>query len=82
MKGFWDLKLHGNRNRQRYLDNTDWIVIREAEGGDIEDQATRDKRQLARDEISLINATTSNPQDDKETIESGYDTIKHLTIEF
>ena len=73
MKEFYDLKLHGTRNRQRYLDNTDWIAIKSFETGIPEDQAAKDKRQLARDEISLLRDTT-NPDD--------YNLIEHLTEEF
>ena len=70
MKEFDDLKFYGIANRQRYLNNTDWLAIREAEGGLTTPQETKDKRQLARDEMSLLRDATD------------YSQIQHLTQEF
>ena len=70
MKEFDDLKFYGMRNRQKYLNNTDWMPIREIEGGEIEPQEVKDKRQQARDEISLLRDSTE------------YSQVQHLTIEF
>jgi len=70
MKEFYDLKLHGTRNRQRYLDNTDWEIIRNQETGILVDQDILDKRHLARSEISLIRDALN------------YSDIQHLTQEF
>ena len=70
MKEFHDLKLHGTRSRQRYLNKTDWLALRSLELGVPEDQTMRDKRQLARDELSLI----------RDAVE--YSEIEHLTKEF
>jgi len=70
MKEFYDLKLHGTRNRQRYLDNTDWKIIRNQETGILVDQDILDKRHLARSEISLIRDALN------------YSDIQHLTQEF
>jgi hypothetical protein len=82
-KNFWDLKLFGDRNRQSYLENTDYLAIREAETGTAMDSAIKTKRQLARDEISIIRDTTNDPNADFETvINPAYESIKHLTKEF
>jgi hypothetical protein len=82
MSHLQDLKSFGIANRQRYLDNTDYCVLR-----DYEQNFTRpfnelnlwqsqlsqeflDKRQRARDEITEIeNATTEEE-------------VENLTIEF
>lgn len=69
-KEFHDLKMHGIRNRQKYLNDTDWVALRALETEIIEDQAIKDKRQLARDEISLIRDSST------------YEEIKHIKITF
>ena len=69
-KEFHDLKMHGIRNRQKYLNDTDWVALRALETVIIEDQAIKDKRQLARDEISLIRDAST------------YEEIKHIKITF
>ncbi len=65
-----DLKLFGRQNRQKYLKDTDWIVIRGLETAIAEDQAIKNKRQLARNEISQIRDATTFAE------------IENLTIEF
>ena len=82
MKAFWDLKLHGVRSRQRYLNNTDWMITRFSECSTPVDQIILDKRALAREEISLIKSTTNDPLAVPETIAADYELIKHLTKEF
>ena len=72
-KEFYDLKLHGTKSRQRFLNNSDWTEIRKFETGQAVDQETADKRILARSEISLLRETT-NPDD--------FNLIKHLTKTF
>ena len=54
-----DLKLHGIRNRQRYLNSTDWLLIRKYETTTAVSEEDLTKRQLARDEISLIRDATT-----------------------
>ena len=70
MKELDDLKFHGMRSRQRYLNNTDWVAIKSFESDVVEDQVIKDKRQLARDEISLLRDSTL------------FSEVQHLTIEF
>lgn len=70
MKEYEDLKFYGMKNRLRYIENTDPFAIREAETGVVMDQAIKDKRQLARDEYSLLRDSTEMSQ------------IQHLTQEF
>ena len=70
MKELCDLKLHGIRNRQKYLNDNDWREIRALEIGVAVDQTILDKRQLARDEISLIRDAVD------------YSEVEHLTKEF
>ena len=65
-----DLKLYGIRSRQRYLNQTDWMVTRLAECTTPIDQDIIDKRQVARDEISLLRDSNS------------LDEIVHIVIEF
>jgi hypothetical protein len=65
-----DLKLHGIKNRQKYLNDTDWVVIRALETSITEDQTIKDKRQLARDEISEIRDATD------------YESVQHLSEDF
>jgi hypothetical protein len=65
-----DLKMKGIRNRQKYLNDTDWLAIKALETATAEDQAIKDKRQQARDEISIIR--------DAVTIEE----TQNLTINF
>ena len=70
MKEFDDLKFHGIRNRQKYLEGTDKWVIRELETDILMDSGIKEKRQQARDGISLIRDSIN------------YEQISHLTIEF
>lgn len=70
MKEFDDLKFYGIKNRQSYLENTDWVIIRDLEKNIAIPIEISDKREQARQEISLLRDSTS------------YDEIKHLTIEF
>jgi hypothetical protein len=65
-----DLKLRGIKNRQKYLNDTEWVVIRALETSTTEDQAIKDKRQLARDEISEIRDATD------------YESVQHLSEDF
>ena len=65
-----DLKLHGIKNRQKYLNDTDWVVIRALETSTTKDQTIKDKRQLARDEISEIRDATD------------YESVQHLSEDF
>jgi len=77
-----DLKTFGISNRQRYLDNTDYCVIKDFQQNFTTtfdplnpwqsqlSQEFKDKRQRARDEITQIeNATTEQE-------------VENLTIEF
>jgi hypothetical protein len=65
-----DLKLHGIKNRQKYVDDTDSVVIRALETSITEDQTIKDKRQLAIDEISEIRDATD------------YESVQHLSEDF
>lgn len=69
-KEFDDLKMHGTRNRQKYLNETDWVAIKAFETNTAEDQAIKDKRQLARDEISLLRDAST------------YEEVQNITITF
>lgn len=65
-----ELKNQGYINRQRFLEANDWQTIRFIEQGIAIPAAIKDKKQQARDEMSLIfNATDISE-------------IEHLTIEF
>lgn len=70
MKIFDNLKFHGVRNRQKYLNNTDWLTVRLQDSSKPVGQTILDKRALARAELSLIRDATE------------YSEIEHLTQEF
>lgn len=70
MKELQDLKLYGIKSRQKYLEDTDKDSLKALERGEVLDPAIKDKRQLARDEISLIRDATE------------FSEIEHLTQEF
>jgi hypothetical protein len=64
-----DLKMKGIRNRQKYLNDTDWLAIKALETAMTEDQAIKEKRQQARDEISIIRDAVSIEDTQNLTIE-------------
>lgn len=70
MKELDDLKLYGIRNRQKYLNDSDWMIIRKYENNIDISQEILDKRQLARTEISLIRDAAN------------FSDISHLTQDF
>jgi len=65
-----DLKLFGRQNRSKYLKDTDKYSIRKSETSQEFPVGMLEKRQLARDEISLIRDATTFAE------------IENLTIEF
>lgn len=69
-KEFDDLKMHGIRNRQKYLNDTDWVALKALETATAENQVIKDKRQLARDEISLLRDAST------------YGEVQHIKITF
>ena len=65
-----DIKLYGIRNRQRYLNSTDWYLVRKYET-DVEIPAeVLTQRQLARNEVSLIRDAST------------FDDISNINIDF
>lgn len=58
-KEFNNFRLISYRNRIRYLESTDWLVIRNTEKGVAIDPAITIKRQQARDEASTIRDSSS-----------------------
>ena len=70
IKQFDDLQLRGVQNRQRYLESTDWYVLRQVEQDILIPQAILDERQNARDEISELRIATI------------YEEIGHLPTKF
>lgn len=70
MKEYEDLKLYGIRNRQKYLNETDWQIIRLYESNISVEQNILDKRTQARQEISLIRDSAN------------YEEVNHISIDF
>ena len=61
-KDLEDLKLYGIRNRLKYLEATDWYIIRKCETNNAIPTTILEKRQLARDTISQITEATTFEQ--------------------